>query len=165
MTIPFIAWIVAYGALAAAFILLLILCIIDFRVRLLPNKYVFPFALLAVVFHAALNFSLIPREDMLIGGVFGYGLLWGIRAAGSWYYKQEALGLGDVKLMGAAGLWLGMEHLLLAITLGASVSVLHGLVYAGMTKQSLRRLEIPAGPGLIAGIAAMLFWMVKDILL
>ena len=145
-----------------AFILLIILVVIDFRERLLPNIYVFPFAALGLFFHTCLNFDILSLSTIIIGGVFGYGLLWTIRALGSWYYKQEAMGLGDVKLMGAAGLWLGVENLMLALTIGATLSICHGILYAVIKKQSLKRLEIPAGPGLIGGIMVMITWMIVE---
>lgn len=149
----------AFLAIIIAFMLLVILIKIDFRERLLPNKYVFPFAALGILFHALLSFQLLSVETVLFGGALGYGLLWLIRALGSWYYKQEALGLGDVKLMGAAGLWLGVEDLMLALTIGASLSIVHGVIYAILKKKSLKRLEIPAGPGLIGGIMVMILWL------
>ncbi|MCB9963782.1 MAG: prepilin peptidase [Rhodospirillales bacterium] len=145
--------------LCAAMVLLAVLTIIDFRVRLLPNKYVFPFAGLGVMFHLVQDWSLLSPEEMIGGGMLGYGLLWSIRALGSWYYKQEAMGLGDVKLMGAAGLWLGVENLMLALSVGAFLSILHGLIYALLYKKSLHKLEIPAGPGLIGGIVLMMGWV------
>lgn len=154
-----IAALVSVISLLLAAGLLVVLTIIDFRVRLLPNRYVFPFAVLGFVFHASLNFTILPAESLIIGGLAGYILLFTIRALGNIYYKQESLGLGDVKLMGAAGLWLGTEQLMLALTIGATLSVLHGLIYALITRKSLRRLEIPAGPGLIGGIIVMIGWM------
>ena len=141
--------------LILALALLIRLTIIDFRVRLLPNIYVFPFGILGILFHALGEFYPYPLEELIIGALLGYGLLWSIRALGSWYYQQEALGLGDVKLMAAAGLWLGPEYLALSLVIGASLSIIHGVIYALITKKSLRRLEIPAGPGLIGGIIVM----------
>ena len=154
--------ILAVLVIIAAFVLLSILVRIDFKERLLPNKFVFPFAALGIAFHALLSFQILSLQDVIIGGVLGYGLLWLVRALGSWYYKQEALGLGDVKLMGAAGLWLGAENLMLALTIGASLSIVHGILYAIYQKKSLRRLEIPAGPGLIGGIIIMILWMIAQ---
>lgn len=149
-------------SLLAACVLLIILTIIDCRVRLLPNKYVFPFGALGLVFHASLDFSILSTESLLMGACVGYALLYAIRHFGNMYYQQESLGLGDVKLMAAAGLWLGVENLMLALTIGASLSLLHGIVYAVVKKVSLRRLEIPAGPGLIGGIIVMIAWMIWE---
>ena len=95
---------------------------------------------------------------MRIGAALGFGVLWIIRLAASRYYGQDALGLGDVKLMGAAGLWLGAEGITLALTLGATAGLIHGLgVAAYNAKKSggpmqLARLQIPAGPGFVIGI-------------
>ncbi len=152
------------GILIAALLLLVILALIDLRVRLLPNIYVFPFAALGIVFHAVSQFDIITVTDMLLGGAAGYGLLWVIRFAANYHYKQDSLGLGDVKLLGAAGLWLGLEGVLFALTVGAFAGVLHGVGYAvrralaEKTRPNFHRLMIPAGPGFIIGIVAVGGW-------
>lgn len=134
------------------------LWVIDLKIRLLPNKYVLLFAVLGVVFHAALLFALLPPLEMLKGAALGGGILYAIRFVANWHYKQDALGLGDVKLMAAAGLWLGAEGILIALTLGALAGVFHGLGAAicewRKTKAfpNMGRLQIPAGPGFIVGI-------------
>jgi len=89
--------------------LLITLTIIDFKTFLLPNIYVFPFAALGLLFHLCTDFDLLSIEQIIIGGLAGYGILYIIRAAGNKYYGQDSLGLGDVKLIGSAGLWLGLD--------------------------------------------------------
>lgn len=145
--------------------LLIILAVIDLRVRLLPNIYVFPFALLGIIFHTMSAFAIIAWPDMILGGVAGYGILWTIRFFANRHYGQDSLGLGDVKLMGAAGLWLGMEGVLFALTIGAFAGVLHGVGYAlwialrDKTIPNFHRLMIPAGPGFILGIVSVAAWL------
>lgn len=145
--------------------LLGILAVIDLRVRLLPNIYVFPFAALGVVFHIVSDFEIISLPLMLAGGALGYGLLWTIRFFANRHYGRDSLGLGDVKLMGAAGLWLGADGVLFALTIGAFAGVLHGIVHAlviaarDKSAPSLRQLMIPAGPGFIIGIVAVGAWL------
>lgn len=147
--------------------LLLILTIIDFKHYLLPNIYVFPFAALGIVFHWLHDFSLLSIEQILIGGTLGYGILWIIRWGGNKYYQQDSLGLGDVKLLGAAGLWLGVDGVMIALTLGAMAGLLHGLIYAAIlavrnkSKFSITRLMIPAGPGFIVGIIIAFVWLFR----
>ncbi len=147
--------------------LLVILSIIDFKTYLLPNIYVAPFAVTGILFHAVTHFYYLNITDILIGGLAGYGILWIIRFFGNRYYGQDSLGLGDVKLLGAAGLWLGFEGVLFAMTAGAFVGLLHGLIYAIYKKTttnngfSLTRLMIPAGPGFAVGIILMAGWMYK----
>lgn len=147
--------------LIIAAVLLVILTVIDLRHYLLPNVYVFPFGLLGAIFHASLGFTLIPPVDLLLGAALGGGILLVIRFFGNRVYGQESMGLGDVKLMAAAGLWLGSMGVTLALTFGAMAGLVHGLIVALYRtislgqKFSMRRLIIPAGPGFIAGIVGV----------
>ena len=130
----------------------------DMRVRLLPDRLVLPFALCGVAFHIKTLFAYGHLPDMVIGVALGGGLLYGIRFVANRIYGQDALGLGDVKLMAAAGIWLG-EWVLMALCLGALLGMVHGLgagVYESRRsgqKLDLNRLEVPAGPGFALGIA------------
>ncbi len=157
----FILFMIAFFSLLAAIILLGMLAVIDFKTMFLPNKYVFPFAGLAIVFHASLQFSVLDPLNIILGGIFGYGILWVIRYCGNRYYKMESLGLGDVKLLGAAGLWLGLSHVTFAMTLGAIAGLIHGLIVAYIHSKktgvfNIHRLKIPAGPGFIIGIVLVM---------
>lgn len=150
--------VMALLCLLAALGLLVILCIIDLRVRLLPNKYVLPFALCGAGFHLLTFSAYLSPTDIFAGAALGFGLLYLIRAAANRYYGMDSLGLGDVKLMGAAGIWLGFEGVLFALTAGAFAGLLHGLGYGlyiawrDKTPLNLHRLAIPAGPGFAVGI-------------
>jgi prepilin signal peptidase PulO-like enzyme (type II secretory pathway) len=153
--------------LCSGLILLIILSIIDLKTFLLPNIYVFPFGLLGIVFHLTTEFYYLDWQNIILGGLVGYGILYMIRLGGNKYYGQESLGLGDVKLLGAAGLWLGYENVLFAMTLGAAAGLIHGLIYAVILKLktsepfNMRRLVIPAGPGFAVGIVLVAGWMYK----
>lgn len=153
--------IVALLCLVIAVILLVVLTVIDFKTFLLPNIYVAPFALLGVAFHLITDFYYLSPSALLIGGVAAYGILYAIRYLGSKYYGEEALGLGDVKLLGASGLWLGLDGVLFAMTIGAAAGLIHGLIQAYYNKIktkkpfSIKRLTIPAGPGFVVGILVM----------
>jgi len=83
------------------------------------------------------------------------------------YYGEEALGLGDIKLMAAAGVWLGPYYILLALACGALAGIFHGLWLAVMRfvktreKVNFSRLSLPAGPGFITGIVIAGAFMLK----
>ncbi len=156
-----ILFFLAFFLLIAGFVLLTILYVVDLKTMYLPDKYVFPFALCGVGFHALTAFLILPLEQMIFGGLFGFGLLFLVRLFGSMYYKTEAMGFGDVKLFGAAGLWLGPLALAYSLSIGAFCVVLHGIAVAFINKRrtgifSLKRLKIPAGPGFIIGISLMM---------
>lgn len=152
-------------AAAAALAVLVVLAVIDLKTWLLPNPWVLTFACLGVVFHGASRFQFMSIDAMIFGALTGGGILYGIRMAGNAYYKQDTLGLGDVKLLAAAGLWLGVEGVVIALTLGAFAGLLHGLgvglarAVKQRSRPNLSRLMIPAGPGFCIGIIATWVWM------
>jgi prepilin signal peptidase PulO-like enzyme (type II secretory pathway) len=152
----------------AGIITLVVLSIIDLKTWLLPNKLNLLFAILGVVFHMSLQFSIFEPMQLIYGALLGAGTLLTIRFFGNRYYGQDTLGLGDVKLLGAAGFWLGVEGVVLAMTIGAFMGILHGVGFAlyraakEKTKPNLKRLMIPAGPGFCMGIVISGFWTLFD---
>lgn len=150
--------------------LLGVMAVIDLKVRLLPNIYVFPFFICGIAFHTLSGFSFIPLLSAITGVIGGGGLLLAVRFAANKYYGQDTLGLGDVKLIGAAGFWLGAEGIFLAITIGAFAGLVHGVGHKMLLEKDtpLSQLSIPAGPGFIVGILAVAiyqFWDLPKILL
>lgn len=87
----------------------------------------------------------------LVGAVVAGGIVWGTRAGASLALGREAMGLGDVTLMAMVGAWLGWQASVLACFLG----VLFGLVHAVVQIVRHRESELPFGPGLCLGTAAV----------
>lgn len=143
---------------------LITLSIIDLRVWLLPNWLNLTLGILGIGFHISVGFSILQPADLMYGALLGAGSLYVVRFLGNWHYKQDSLGLGDVKLLGAAGLWLGPEGTILAITLGAFSGLCHGIGIAiaraikEKSKPNLKRLMLPAGPGFCVGILLSCIW-------
>lgn len=138
---------------------------IDLKLWILPNELVLLLALTALPFHFAIDFAYGGLIYIIMGGVIGGGTLWVIRAVANRIYGMETMGLGDVKLMAAGGLWLGPQFILMALSLGALCGVLHAVILALKNKQSLNRMMLPAGPGFIAGLIIIGFYAYKDLLL
>ncbi len=143
----------------AAIVLLIALSIIDLKHWILPDELNLAFGICGIVFHLSTAYAFVDIKGMALGALIGAGLLYIIRFFSNRHYGRDTLGLGDVKLMGAAGLWLGIDGTLEAITVGAFAGLLHGLVYAAWisrknkTPFSITQLAIPAGPGFAVGIA------------
>jgi leader peptidase (prepilin peptidase)/N-methyltransferase len=159
--------IIAILALFGAFATLCILSVIDLREGLLPNEYVMALAICGAIFHLATAWHYLHLVDMALGAAIGGGFLYAVRFVANRIYKEDALGLGDVKLLMAAGLWLGPTYILLAITAGAAAGLVHGAIVAITTKASLKKLSLPAGPGFAVGIliaSVMQFHNVGNIL-
>ncbi len=159
--------ILALLCLLSAPVLLILLSVIDLRVRLLPNIYNAALAAAGILFHLFTQFHFLAPLSMFIGAVIGAGLLYAIRFVANRLYNQDTLGLGDVKLMGAAGLWLGPDMILKALVIGALAGVVHGvgmMIYARFKTKASEKLStfaVPAGPGFCVGIfvaGAVLYW-------
>jgi len=96
-------------------------------------------------------------RDAALAAAIGAGVLWLVGWIGEKLYQKEAMGLGDVKLMGAVGAFLGWKGVLFTIVGGA----LGGSV-VGVTLILLRRTrlqgQIPFGPYLSLAALAWVYW-------
>ena len=88
----------------------IIIFFIDLKHFIIPNELTFPLMLIGFVksFEPNLNQTIFPNYiNSLIGGVFGYLIIWLI----IFFYKKvrnkEGMGLGDAKLMAVVGFWFG----------------------------------------------------------
>jgi len=97
------------------------------------------------------------------GSVFGYlagcGIVWGVRILGTLGFGKEAMGLGDVHLVGAIGAVIGAGDAVLAFLLAAFLGLGYALVEATLGRLIVKRgVQIPYGPHLCgAAIMLMLF--------
>lgn len=151
-----------------AFITLLWMGWIDLKLWILPNELVALFGLLSIPFHIGIyaiygDWIYGGWLFFVLGGLLGGTSLWLIRAVANKYYGMETMGLGDVKLIFAAGLWFGPQNILIAISVGAFCGVFHALILAMLKSLSLRRMMLPAGPGFIVGIILTFIWAYKDL--
>lgn len=162
------AILIAFGCLGAALILLTCLAVIDLRHLLLPDKLVLPFAVFGLAFHAATRFSFSTQIETILGVALGGGLLYAVRCVANYLYKEDTLGLGDVKLLAAAGVWLGTD-VLIAVIAGAAFGIVHGIGIALYRKAKRKAvvnftsLSLPAGPGFIAGIILAGAWKFQSL--
>lgn len=152
--------ILALLCIVAAITLLIALSIIDLKHYILPDELNAALGLTGIIFHVLTAYWYCDIQDMILGAALGGGLLYAIRFFANRHYGRDTLGLGDVKLLAAAGLWLGPEGVMQSITIGAAAGLVHGLVYAAYlsiknkTKFTISNLTIPAGPGFAVGIIA-----------
>lgn len=90
----------------------------------------------------------------LVGIVVSAGVIWLTRAGASWAFGQEAMGMGDVTLMAMAGSWLGWQPCVVA----CGLAVFIGLGHACVQLVRHRERELPFGPSLCLGTAAVVLW-------
>ena len=92
-----------------------------------------------------------------IGLAVGFGSLFAIAELGTRAFKKEAMGFGDVKLMGAIGAFLGWKAVLFTIFASSMLGSVAGLLliaFGGVKMQS----KIPFGPYICAGATIWMFW-------
>lgn len=91
-----------------------------------------------------------------IGAASGFFLLWGVGALGTFIFKKDAMGFGDVKLLGAIGAFLGWQAILLTIFAASVFGSIVGVTFIALGKQELGG-KIPFGPYIALGALAWLF--------
>jgi len=133
-------------------LLLLVVSLIDIRHQLILNKLTFPGFAIGLVF--ALSGQFLPFKGALIGSVVGAGVLLGVRFLGEILFKKESLGMGDVKLAGLVGLFLGWSGVLLALFLAFLTAGLCSAFALALGKVK-PETPIPFGPFISFG--ALLF--------
>ncbi|MEA2127107.1 MAG: leader peptidase (prepilin peptidase) / N-methyltransferase [Solirubrobacteraceae bacterium] len=128
-----------------AMVLILIpLTFIDLDHRILPNKITYPSVPIAIGLTAAFDTDHLLAH--LIAGAAAFGFLF----AAAWVYPA-GMGVGDVKLAGVLGLFLGRSvapALLIAFLLGTVVGI---AVMAAKGVREGRKTAIPFGPFLAVG--------------
>jgi len=93
-----------------------------------------------------------PAIAGFLGSLWGYfvgcAIVWGVRIFGTLAFGKEAMGLGDVHLMGAAGAVIGP----LPVVLAFFIAPFFGLSWAGFQMFFKKIRQIPYGPFLSLGI-------------
>ena len=117
----------------------------DFRRRIIPDVYLFPF-----MFAGLLTVTFFPWPvtigDSVVGGAMGYclGLIIGfIFERIKKDQKYPPIGMGDIKLLGAGGIWLG--------TMGLSIAMIISCVLAFLWNWRKKEKYIPFAPFFLIG--------------
>ncbi len=145
----------AFLAVAAG---LVALSVIDLEHFLLPNRIVFPLALVTIVL---LTLAALGDRDWgalgraVLGGVAGMVTLGVLHLA-----SPRSMGFGDVKLAFVLGLalgWLGWGELVLGLFCGFLAGALVGVVLIALRRRG-RKDHLPFGPFLAFGTLVVLLW-------
>lgn len=92
--------------------------------------------------------------ESLLGLVVGVVWFWVVAKAGTWFFQREAMGMGDVKLLGAIGAFLGWEAVVFSVLVSSIVGACVGLTLV-LTGKKQMQSRIPYGPYL--ALAAVLW--------
>ena len=141
---------------------LIIIFFIDLKHFIIPNSITFPMMALgfAKSFDPNLD-SIFPNYILsLLGGLFGYGIIWCI----TFFYKQikkkEGMGLGDAKLLSVFGFWFGLKAIPFVIFLSSAIALI-SVIPDLMKKSKTMSSQIPFGPFIILGALVYLIFEKK----
>jgi leader peptidase (prepilin peptidase)/N-methyltransferase len=134
---------------------LIVLCFIDYRHKILPDKITFPGIALALVYSFFRRD--LPILQALLGSAVGAGFL--LLIYGGYYLvrKKEGLGLGDVTMMIMVGAYLGWVKTLLTLILASFVGAFVGLAIIAVKKKDLQYM-LPFGTFLAPAAYIALIW-------
>jgi len=140
---------------------LLALAAMDLRTLMLSDYLTLPLVAAGLIVVAWLNVGQVPNH--LAAAAVG-GLL---IVAVAWAYRQirgrDGLGMGDAKLMAAAGAWVGLEGLGAVMLYGVGATLILVLLKSASGDKVVAETAVPLGAGLAAGL--WLVWHYGPILL
>ena len=130
-----------------------IIFFIDLKHFIIPNELTFPLMAIGFLksFDPNLNQTIFPNYiDSLIGGVFGYLIIWLIIFFYKKVRKKEGMGLGDAKLMAVVGFWFGWASIPFTIFISSFVALIFSIPSL-IKKNKNMATQIPFGPYIIIG--------------
>jgi leader peptidase (prepilin peptidase) / N-methyltransferase len=151
--VTLVYWLAISGLILGTFV--------DFEHMIIPDRVSLGGIATGLVFSALVP-SLHGKDDLLgglfagaVGAAAGSGLLWLVAELGRFIFKKDAMGLGDVKLLGAIGAYLGWQGVIFTIMISSLLGSIVGisLIASGRKEWQSR---IPYGPYLAA---AALIWI------
>jgi leader peptidase (prepilin peptidase) / N-methyltransferase len=128
--------------------LLIGIALTDAREYIIPNEFTWGGLAIGLVLAAASGVDGIIAAAM--GGAVGFGILYLVGALGTWAFKKEAMGGGDIKMMAMVGSFLGWHGVLLTIFLGALAGI---LVFLPLRLLKQEEKLVPFGVFLAIGAA------------
>ena len=136
----------------------LIIFFIDLKHFIIPNEITYPLMMLGFLksFVPNLNLNLFPNFiNSLIGGFFGYVIIWLVIFIYKKFRNKEGMGLGDAKLVSVIGFWFGWISIPFVIFFSSAIALIKVIPDLIKNKKNLSS-EIPFGPYLIVGCLTFL---------
>ena len=147
---------------------LIILSAIDFELMIIPDRFSLGLIVLGLAFAwCNPNFSGVWWQKELLSllgaGVGLFGVL-AIALLGTWLFKKDAMGGGDVKLMGGVGALIGWEGVITTLVFASFLGLIYALILMAC-KGKKKSDAIPFGPFLSMGALINLFYLITPSML
>ena len=143
------------------FLSFIIIFFIDIEHFIIPNQITFPLMTIGFLksFDPNLHFIFPNYINSLIGGIFGYLIIFSIIYFYKNLRKKEGMGLGDAKLFAVIGFWFGWISIPFVIFLSSFIALI-SITPSLLKKTKGMSSEIPFGPYII--LATLVFLAFKE---
>lgn len=131
--------------------------VIDYKSQIIPNRLnltIFEVGIVIAFIYGTSNVAI--TIDMLLGMLAGGGIFLLITAIGGLIYGKEAMGLGDVKLMGALGLYFGLTNIIIISMMAFLIGAILGVILV-VCKVKKSDEYIPFGPFIVLSTFICIF--------
>ncbi len=129
--------------------MLLSVFVIDYKLQIIPNRLNLTIFEIGFVFAFLYGLSNVAITiNMLLGMLAGGGIFLAITLLGGLFYGKEAMGFGDVKLMGALGLYFGLSNIIIITLVSFLIGAILSIVLL-ITKMKKSDEYIPFGPFIV----------------
>lgn len=133
---------------------------IDYKLQIIPNRLTLTMFETGIVFSflRGLN-NLNVAVEMWLGMILGAGIFIILTFLGNIVLKKETMGFGDVKLMGALGLFFGWRNIIAITILSFFIAAIFSLVL--IIKNKIKKQDIsefiPFGPFIVLATFIVMF--------
>lgn len=122
---------------------------IDYKLQIIPNRLNLTIFEVGIVFAFLYGLSNVAITiNMLLGMLAGAGIFFLITAVSGIIYGKEAMGFGDVKLMGALGLYFGLSNIIIITLVSFLIGAILSIILL-ITKIKKTDEYIPFGPFIV----------------
>ena len=131
--------------------------VIDYRLQIIPNRLnltIFEIGLIFAFLYGLSNVAI--TINMLLGMITGAGIFLLITLLGGAFYGKEAMGFGDVKLMGALGLYFGLSNIIIITLVSFLIGAILSIILL-LTKIKKSNEYIPFGPFIVIATFISIF--------
>lgn len=130
---------------------------VDYKIQIIPNRLNLTMLELGLIFVFIFGMSnLNVSKDLLLGMLAGGGIFLAITLIGGLIAGKEAMGLGDVKLMGALGLYFGVTRIVMISVLSFLIGAI-GSIALILAKKNREDGYIPFGPFIVMATIVTIF--------
>ena len=131
--------------------------VIDYKLQIIPNRLNLTIFEIGIIFTFIYGLSDIAISiNMLLGMLAGGGIFLLITLVGGLVYGKEAMGFGDVKLMGALGLYFGLSNIIIITLVSFLIGAILSIVLL-VSKIKKTDEYIPFGPFIVIATYISMF--------